>query len=132
MKLKKLLNLILVVSLVFSCLGSMSLITLAADEGSGSEFDPYIIRSADDFTKYMGEGKYKGKFFKLGNDIELPSNYDPKNFLGGYFDGNNKTITINIDSTSLLQVGVFKDLRADNGTTNEIKNLIINTRVTQK
>ena len=100
--------------------------------GTGtSENDPYLITFASQLVKLSndvnGGNDYTGKFFKLGNDIDMNGvafdgiGIDQKTFRGT-FDGDGKTIsniTIN-KSNSSVDVGFFGYIF--NGT---VKNLII-------
>lgn len=94
--------------------------------GSGTEADPYQIKSVDDLVllstsvnsfSEMDADKnyyaYKGKYFKLMNDIDM-SNYkftpignDYYHYFAGNFDGNGKTITGPVVSSSTGFCGLF-------------------------
>ena len=90
--------------------------------GSGTKNDPYIIQDAYRLAKLAYEvnvrhNTFKGKFFKLSNNINLqeaqvdgyPSLWIPigvnrKHPFDGYFDGNGKTITgLRIDSEAGIE-----------------------------
>ena len=101
--------------------------------GSGtSEQDPYLIIYATQLVKLandVNDGiKYYGKFFKLGNDIDMDGiafegigNDSGSNAFHGNFNGDNKIISnVTIDRPTKDYVGFFG--KPDYGT---IKNLIL-------
>ena len=74
--------------------------------GTGTEEDPYLISSADDWNKFAHNVTYgisfSGKVIKLTNDISVSSmagsyqtddNYQP---FSGTFDGDGHTLTLNV------------------------------------
>lgn len=76
---------------------------VAADmpEGSGTEEDPYLLTTAEEFNTLRElSDTYNPKYFKLANDIDLsgyadswsPIGKDRNNAFGGVVDGNGKTI----------------------------------------
>ncbi len=90
----KLLLLFMVVALMMTlCL------TVNAMEGSGSETDPYIIKTAEDFMSINND---LSKHYKLDADLELTSDgdaivaVDDHNIFSGVFDGNAHTIDISV------------------------------------
>ena len=101
--------------------------------GSGaSEDDPYLIINASQLVKLAndvnGGQKYYGKFFKLGNDIDMDGiafegiGYGSgSNTFHGNFNGDNKIISnVTIDRPTEDYIGFFG--KPDYGT---IKNLIL-------
>ena len=79
-------------------------------EGAGTEADPYLISSADDwlfFANNVTVGQpYSGKVIKLTDDISVTTmagayqaddNYQP---FSGTFDGDGHTLTINVSNQS--------------------------------
>ena len=97
--------------------------------GSGTESSPYILSTADDwaaFVTYVSEGADSSVHFKLSDDwdnSESPvtaavGTTDTKPFTGT-FDGNGKTLNINITAT-VNGYGVFRHI--ENAT---IKNLTV-------
>ncbi len=54
---------------------------LAGFEGKGTNEDPYLIKTADDFKKIdeyvLGGDFLSGAVFKMANDIELPLDWEP-------------------------------------------------------
>ena len=79
-------------------------------QGQGTEGDPYLITSADDwfdFAHNVTIGRsYSGYYVKLTNNISVETmagayhaddNYQP---FSGIFDGNNKTLTLNVSNQS--------------------------------
>lgn len=95
--------------------------------GDGTENNPYLISSIDDFLYYMGSTyASSGHYFKIINDLDfsLVNNY-PRIDFSGYLDGNNKILK-NITS---IGAGVFDSLGYNSKRTT-IKNLTIeNIRV---
>lgn len=95
----------------------------------GTEENPYKINNLDDLiafrTRVNGGTTYEGFFIKLMDDIDCGSTWTPigtmSNNFKGTFDGNNKTITYAIPSTSSSYIGLFgytqnatiKDLNVD-------------------
>ncbi|MBQ9666941.1 MAG: hypothetical protein IJV33_10790 [Bacteroidaceae bacterium] len=79
-------------------------------QGAGTSGDPYLISSADDWNKFarnvnLGRS-YSGKYVKLADDISVSNvvgdfqsndSYQP---FSGIFDGNGKTLTINLSNQS--------------------------------
>ena len=115
--------------------------------GEGTETNPYQIKTEQDMWElsHLSYQRNYGKdlYFKLMNDIDLSAkNWQPICFNGitnawpgsewytngdyafeGVFDGNNKTITLKIDSAGSFGMGLFSGL---SGT---IKNLTVNGSV---
>lgn len=101
-------------------------------DGSGTEEDPYILKTPQDMVDMRSLATYGGEtWFKMANDIDmqgvkgyLPVNYDGEFLRKIHFDGNNKTIsnftynksTDGGDYASLFGVlyGSVKDLKIDN------------------
>lgn len=100
----------------------------------GTEANPYKINNLDDLvafrTNVNGGNTYEGLFIKLMNDIDCGSTWTPigtmSNNFKGNFDGNNKTITYVIPSTSTSYQGLFG---YTNGAT--VKNLNVDATITQ-
>ncbi|MDO4518081.1 MAG: hypothetical protein Q4B78_02605, partial [Bacillota bacterium] len=72
-----------------------------AMEGDGTEASPYLITSEEDFQAMEAEGKS----YKLKNDITVKTPY--ANEFKGNFDGNGKTVTVEIADT-VANVGLFR------------------------
>ena len=79
-------------------------------QGTGTEEDPYLISSADDWNKFAHNvtygRSYSGKYVKLTNDISVTTmaggyqaddNYQP---FSGTFDGDGHTLTLNVNNQS--------------------------------
>ena len=79
-------------------------------QGTGTEADPYLISSADDWNKFAHNvtygRNYSGKYVKLTNDISVTTmaggyqdddNYQP---FSGTFDGDGHTLTLNVNNQS--------------------------------
>ena len=100
----------------------------------GTEENPYKINNLDDLidfrTKVNGGTTYEGLFIKLMDDINCGSTWTPigtsSNNFKGTFDGNNKTITYVIPSTSTGYLGLFG--YTQNAT---VKNLNVDATITQ-
>lgn len=92
-------------------------VTFPTLDGSGSEADPYIIRTTEEFLYFM-EMETKAKHFKLLNDLDF-SNYTsfPAITFKGHLDGANKTIK-NVTSST----GLFETL-GEYGSNTTVKNL---------
>lgn len=71
--------------------------------GSGTEEDPYLIRSAADWSTFVsdieGGYNYEGKFVKLTNNIKLTNKYYSSGYFSGTFDGDGHTIKVTMDET---------------------------------
>lgn len=88
-----------IISLGFVYLSQDSIkpVISVTEEGSGTEDDPYIIRSSKQFIDLQqrsaaGDIAIKGAHFKLENDIYVYKNETKSNF-EGVLDGNGHTIT---------------------------------------
>lgn len=88
-----------IISLGFVYLSQDSIkpVISVTEEGSGTEDDPYIIRSSKQFIDLQqrsaaGDIAIKGTHFKLENDIYVYKNETESNF-EGVLDGNGHTIT---------------------------------------
>ena len=77
--------------------------------GSGTEADPYLIRSAADFV-YLKNGKFTRKYFKLTTSINLAGKSFTIPSFEGILDGNHCSIRgINVSSTT-NNTGLFSTL----------------------
>jgi len=106
-------------------------------EGSGSQADPYKVKTAEDLAKLaqrVASDDFKGKFFRLENNIDLgntASRFMPVGDLGtpfeGTFDGNGKTISgLRLDARGDNYVGLFGNLGANGKVMNlNIDNFIL-------
>ena len=74
--------------------------------GSGTEEDPYLIRSAADWSTFVsdieGGYNYEGKFVKLTKNIKLTNKYYSSGYFSGTFDGDGHTINVAIESNNSL------------------------------
>ncbi len=80
-------------------------------EGEGTEAEPYLIQSAEDWDAISasinsGSTKYSGKYFKLTADISVttvlgnrpnPGSDSQDNVFSGTFDGDGHTLEVHID-----------------------------------
>lgn len=100
------------------------------DDHAGTGADPYIISSAEDLKLMrdrVNDGSEFGKYYQLSADIDISAEteWEPigsRDFTG-CFDGQNHTITLNINRPGALNVGLFDKMASDNAI---IKNLNIN------
>ncbi|MDR1069498.1 MAG: cell wall-binding repeat-containing protein [Gracilibacteraceae bacterium] len=87
--------------------------------GSGSEDDPYLVSSAEDFAKIRdavaGWQKLSGQYFQMTGDVTLPADWEPIGFVGekneygvstrrfaGILDGGGHTLTVAPDGKPLF------------------------------
>ncbi|MCR5157299.1 MAG: DUF6273 domain-containing protein [Butyrivibrio sp.] len=107
-------------------------------EGSGKENDPWIITDSSDwktFIGYLNSGvSFRGRYLKLSNSfnnennpITSTFNEDGADFCGS-FDGNGKTVYVDINDTSQQGTALFRSV--SEGA--YIKNLTVKGRVTGK
>ena len=89
--------------------------------GTGTETDPYIIKDATDFiqlaTDVNGGTSYEGTYFKVSDEVTEPialstgDGFAPigkvSNYFRGTFDGNEKTVALDLDLSTSLYVGLF-------------------------
>ncbi len=87
--------------------------------GSGTQTDPYLLKTAEDFTalsqSVRGGNRYSGKYFALANDVSLSGlshTYEPIGSEGtpfcGIFDGRGHTVSgLNADGRGFPDVGLF-------------------------
>ena len=93
-------------------------VTLA---GSGSQDDPYLINSAEDFAAITWQNS--SGYFKLTDNITVTKPCDAT--FKGTFDGDGHTVTLQLDVTS-GNAGLF----AKTGSGAVIKNVIVDANVT--
>ena len=80
-------------------------------EGSGTENDPYLIQTAEDFV-YLKKGEFSKQFFKLMTSIDLGDHSFSFNTFDGIIDGNHCSIRgINVSSSS-NNTGLFSVLQS--------------------
>ena len=106
-------------------------------DGSGTQQDPWLIQSLDDFNEFAAIKYYWDDYTRLETDVNLAGmvyeraviawdvNDEESGFQGtefrGVFDGNNHTISnFKYDCNEVIWVGVFGCIR---GANPEIKNL---------
>ena len=89
--------------------------------GSGSEDDPYLINSAEDFAAITWQNS--SGYFKLTDNITVTKPCDAT--FKGTFDGDNHTVTLELNVTS-GNAGLF----AKTGSGAVIKNIIVDANVT--
>ena len=93
----------------------------------GTEETPYEINSPEKFQELVSAHGMEGVYFKLMQDITLPDTYAPLPFSGN-FDGNGKTITVDMTLPERDNVGLFSELYK----ITVIRNLTIDGTVTGK
>ena len=80
-------------------------------EGEGTEENPYLIQSAEDFV-YLKKGEFSKKFFKMMTSVDLGDNQFNFGTFDGIIDGNHCSIRgINVSSTS-NNTGLFSILQS--------------------
>ena len=98
--------------------GNVSL-TLWPTSGAGTEDDPYLISSADDWNTFAANvssgNSYSGQYVQLAADISVTTMAG--NSFSGTFDGGDHTITANISGTG--SKALFN--RIDGGTIQNLK-----------
>lgn len=97
--------------------------------GSGTEDDPYLINSADDWLRFVsdienggrpGGYNYNGKFVKLTADIEIGNRTVMFNDFRGTLDGDGHTMIVALSNYAIFKVtnsATIKNLRVS-GTVN--------------
>lgn len=108
------------------------------ETAEGTQSDPFIISDAADWD-FLCEAlnyndifnRFKGKYFKLENNITVStmagsSNHD----FCGNFDGNNKTINFNCNSTDVDGAALFSYISNVDNYSVTIKNLNVNCNIT--
>lgn len=131
-------RLIVIALLIFVSTLSWGQESSSLTTGSGTEIDPYVISSADDWRYFAsdvnGGYSYTGEFVKLNSNITIDC-VSRDNMVGnrventyysfkGTFDGDNNTLTFNYDYTPLAsenRLDYVAPFRYINGAT--IKNL---------
>ena len=74
--------------------------------GSGTQNDPYMINSDDDWRTFAylinnNNSTYSGKYYRLGNDINVytMAATSQDQVFSGTFDGDGHTMTLNLEAT---------------------------------
>ena len=109
-------------------------IDYAADNfgsGAGTESDPWMINTPEQLAKLLKDihtgsasNVLSGKFFKLGNDIDLSDKKwgykeNSYSYFGGTFDGNDKTVTgLYINNSHSKPQGLFTQVSTDGSIKN--------------
>ncbi len=91
---KRKILLFFVTAFIFVCLLALS---VSAMSGSGTEADPYVVENAEDFVSIKNK---LSAHYILNADISVSSNTGAivEGTFTGVFDGNGKTVTLNIDA----------------------------------
>lgn len=95
-------------TLIFAMVGVISwgqTLTWQNPSAPYSSTNPYVISSSDDWHKFVtdvnGGYSYEGKIVKLTNNISVTEMVgEGINYFSGTFDGNKKTLTVALSSTS--------------------------------
>ena len=120
---KSLLFLVLVVSMAL-----MLCFSANAMSGSGTEADPYIVESAEDFVAIKDNNS---KYYKLNANISVSSTTGAiVESFSGVFDGNGKVITVTIDAPTSPTGDTFDALFGVVSGSGVIKNLTVKGSVT--
>ena len=94
-------------------------------QGSGTENDPYLIKTTDDWNNAVIKVNQSGVYFKLANNLDFTGKVfnklgSPTNIFNGTLDGNNKTISgVNMEG------GAYSAIVGYAGSNATIKNLTI-------
>ena len=105
-------------------------------DGAGTEQNPYIIKTTEhlsEIQKMGAEGdSFTGTYFKIANDVSLPTNWTPIGTkdapFGGNIDGNNKLLTVpagekpllgRIDGASVKDLDIYGEQIEGAGLVNE-------------
>ncbi|MBR2024784.1 MAG: MBL fold metallo-hydrolase, partial [Clostridia bacterium] len=104
---------------VLTCLFALSVSAMA---GTGTENDPYVIENADDFISIKNK---LDACYKLDADISVSSTTGAivEGTFTGVFDGNGKTVTVNIDAPTDKSGDTFDALFGT--VTGTIKNVTV-------
>lgn len=114
----------------FYCAGSklgfygfkMTNITASGLKGSGTQADPYLIGSADDWSEFCTNfDKYKDGYLALTADISVGNTKTPHDTpFSGTFSGNDHKLTVALESTTsrcapfqFVNGGTIKNLHVD-------------------
>ncbi|MHC4088199.1 MAG: GLUG motif-containing protein [Planctomycetota bacterium] len=103
--------------------------TALALDGSGSQQDPWRIKSFEDFNEFAADANYWAGFTRLETDVNLAGQIYSTAVIAwddaftGVFDGNeHKIANLTIDSNGLGGVGLFGYIVDPNA---EIRNLVL-------
>ena len=101
-------------------------LTVSAMEGSGSEADPYIVKTAEDFVAIKNG---LSNHYKLDADLNLSSDSGAivEGEFKGVFDGNGHTITLAINAPTNMSTDTFDALFGV--VSGKIKNLTVDGSV---
>ena len=142
MKLKKVFAVLITVCMMFVMLPVRAFAEDTILNGSGTEDDPYMIFSVEDWNTFADminddagvyNGMYSDKYYMLGDDIGSPDDpvtrivgyYNSEDSFQGTFDGNGKTLYVEIENTERQGTAPFRDV---SGAT--IMNLTVRGTVT--
>jgi len=106
--------------LLVMCISVIFCMSVSAMSGSGTESDPYMIETAEDFVSIHQK---LGSHYKLNADISVSSTTGAiiDSTFSGVFDGNGHTITVNITAPTGVNAKTFDALFGM--VTGTIKNL---------
>lgn len=100
-------------------------------KGEGTESNPYLIENLNQwksvsYESITNQNYFTGTYFKLMNSFSIPSGDFAFDHFDGFFDGNNKTISLSNWSYSGSSRGLFWFVQG-NG---EVKNLTVDGQIT--
>ena len=116
---KQMLSFVLALIMVFTLLPVGSITAYAEESssiqisGSGTEADPYIIKSSQELIDiFKSSTDTKGKYYKLSDNFNNTTEITEPltgsgNKFAGTFDGNGKTVKVNIINSDQNCVGLF-------------------------
>ncbi len=114
MKSKKIIAALCALAVVVSSAGGLpfsglrlfdTAITASAEEfeGDGSESNPYLINSAEDWIALESSSVISsGSYFKLTSDISITTAVGVNTPFTGVFDGDGHTLTVDLNSSSSI------------------------------
>ena len=110
MRRRRFMTWILTMVMALAVFGVSASVVFGADlAGSGTEDNPYLITSAEDFAS-MQEGESGiGKYYQLDGDITISQPFSGD--FQGIFDGDGHTVTLAIESAATYQ-GMFGSLKS--------------------
>ena len=106
----KKLSILVVLCMLLTSFSGLTLVTQAVLTGAGTDEEPYLIASAEDFDNIRNA---PSAVYSLMADIELPETYEPFVFSGkliGSDPENLKTIHVTINKRGENDVGLFKQI----------------------
>lgn len=78
---KRIFSIFICISMLVMTMSGLNLVAFASLAGEGTETNPYVITTAEEFIANLS-GDKTGTYYEIRNDIELPDSYAPKIFAG--------------------------------------------------